>query len=110
MFALLKLQNKHEIMCRDIFKKKTFAKKIFYRRKLYSAFMVTGHNMTEHIRYIKTLAERLQAIDDKLAEKDLVIILISKLPEEYDHLITAVVYNLGVLKHFAPGVFWTWEY
>ena len=56
------------------------------------------------------MAERLQAIDDKLAEKDLVIILISKLPEEYDHLITAVVYNLGVLKHFAPGVFWTWEY
>ena len=46
--------------------------------------------MTEHVNHIKTLAEHLQAIDDEIAEKDLVIILISSLPDEYNHLITAL--------------------
>ena len=51
--------------------------------------MVTGQNMTEHINYIKNLAEHLNAIDDEIVEKDLFIILISSLPGEYNHLITA---------------------
>ena len=46
--------------------------------------------MTEHINYIKTFAEHLSAIDDEIAEKDLVIFLISSLPEKYNHLITAL--------------------
>ena len=72
------------------FQQKTLSKKIFYRRKLYSARMEKGQNMTEHINYIKTLSEHLEAIDDRIAEKDLVILLISSLPEEYNYLITAL--------------------
>ena len=52
--------------------------------------MVTGQNMTEHINYIKTLAEHLSAIGNETAEKDLVIILISSLQEEYNYLITTL--------------------
>ena len=51
--------------------------------------MVTGQNMTEHIHYIKTLAEHLRENDDKIAE-DFVIILTSSFPEEYNHLKTAL--------------------
>ena len=46
--------------------------------------------MVEHINHIKMLAEHLEAIDDNIAEKDLVIILISSLPDEYNYLITAL--------------------
>ena len=52
--------------------------------------MVTDQNMTEHINYIKTLAEHLSAIGHEITEKDLVIILISRLPEEYNCLTTTL--------------------
>lgn len=52
--------------------------------------MATAQNMTEHINYIKILAQHLSEIDHEIAQKDLVIILISSLPEEYIHLITAL--------------------
>ena len=40
--------------------------------------------------YTKRLPEHLEAVDDAVAEKDLVIILVSSLPEEYNYLITAL--------------------
>lgn len=64
--------------------------------------MATAQNMTEHINYIKTLAQHLSAIDDEIAQKDLVVILISSLPAEYIHLITA-------LEMVADGHL-TWDY
>ena len=59
------------------FEQKTLSRKIHYRRKLYSSRMEKGMSMIEHINSIKTLSERLEAVDDAVAEKDLVIILIS---------------------------------
>ena len=72
------------------FEQKSLSRKIFYRRKLYSARMDKGTSMVAHVNYIKTLSEHLEAVGDAVAEKDLVIILISSLPEEYNHLITAL--------------------
>ena len=72
------------------FEEKSLSKKIFYRRKLYSARMEKGTNMVTHINYVKTLSEHLESVDDPIAEKDLVIILISSLPDEYNYLITAL--------------------
>ena len=46
--------------------------------------MQKGQNMKEQINHIKTLSEHLEAIDHRIAEKDLVILLISSLPEEYN--------------------------
>ena len=52
--------------------------------------MQKGTSMINHINYIKTLSEHLEAVRDAVAEKDLVIILISSLPEDYNYLITAL--------------------
>ena len=52
--------------------------------------MAKGTDMTDHINYLKTLAEHLEAVDDAVLEKDLVIILISSLSEEYNYLVTAL--------------------
>ena len=46
--------------------------------------------MIEHIKYVKTLAEHLEAEGDAVKEKDLVIILISILSDEYNFFITAL--------------------
>ena len=72
------------------FEKKSLAHKIFYRRKLYAAKMEKGTTMINHVNHIKTLAEHLDAVGDPIMEKDLVIILISSLPDEYAYLITAL--------------------
>ena len=50
--------------------------------------MEKGTKMINHINCIKTLAEHIEGVGDTLAENDLVIILMSSLPEEYDFLIT----------------------
>lgn len=49
--------------------------------------------MINHVNYLKTLSEHLDAIGDPIKEnfviiRDLVIILINSLPDEYNHLIT----------------------
>ena len=75
------------------FQQKTLSKKIFYRRKLYSAKMDKGKNMTEHINYIKTLSEHLEAIGDPIEEKDLVILLISSLPDDCRCLTTTFAFT-----------------
>ena len=46
--------------------------------------------MTNHVNEIKTTSEHLKAISAQIAEHDLVIILISSLPEEFIYLITAL--------------------
>lgn len=72
------------------FEKKSLSQKIYYRRKLYAARMDTGASMLEHVNYIETLSEHLQAVGDPITEKDLVIILVRSLPEIYNYLITAL--------------------
>ena len=58
--------------------------------------------MIDHITYIKTLLEHLEAVDDLVQEKDRVIILISSLPEDYNYIFTALE-AIGEEKL-------TWEY
>lgn len=72
------------------FEGKSLAKKILYRRKLYSARMEQGTTMISHVNYIKTLAEHLEALEDEVSDMDLVIILLSSLPESYNHVITTL--------------------
>ena len=64
------------------FQRNTLSRKILYRRKLYSACMNKGANMVEHINHIKMLAEHLEAIDDNMAEKDLVRLGLETIDEE----------------------------
>ena len=72
------------------FEEKTLSKKISYRRKLYRTNMNPGTDMTTHINHIKTISEHLEALDDPVPEKDLVMILISSWPPEYNNLITTL--------------------
>ena len=64
------------------FEEKSLSRKIFYRKKLYSARTANATDIIDHINYLKTLTEHLEVVDDAVLEKDLVIILISSLPEE----------------------------
>ena len=67
----------------NTFEEKTLSKIIQYRRKLYSVKLKEKQTMTEHVNYVKTLSEHLEALEDPVRERDLVIVLLSSLPEEY---------------------------
>lgn len=68
----------------------SLSRKIFYHPKLYSAPMNKGTSMLARVNYIKTLWDLLEAVGNAVAENDLVSILISSLPDEYNYLITAL--------------------
>ena len=70
------------------FEEKTLSRKIRYRRQLYALRKGNETTMVEHINKLKTISEHLEALDDAVLEKDLVMILISSLPEDYNNLIT----------------------
>ena len=72
------------------FEEKTLSKKIFWRRKLYELRLSNSCTMESHINELKTISEHLEALNDAVLEKDLVMILISSLPEDYNNLITAL--------------------
>ena len=83
------------------FEEKTLSRKIMYRQKLYWLRM-ENENMVEHINKLKTISEHLEALDDAPPEKELVMILLSSLPKEYNNLIT----TLETLKEEKL----TWDY
>ena len=74
----------------NTFEEKTLSKIIQYRRKLYSVKLKEKQSMTEHVNHVKTLSEHLEALEDPVRERDLVIVLLSSLPEEYNNLITTL--------------------
>lgn len=67
-----------------------YERKLFIERSCIPLEWKKRQNMTEHIIYIKAMSEHLQAIDDRIAKKDLVIFLISSLPEKYNYFVEAL--------------------
>ena len=72
------------------FEEKTLAKICYYRKILYRMQLGKGQTMEAYVNHMKTIAEHLENLDDPVAEKDLVYILISSLPPDYHNLITAL--------------------
>ena len=52
--------------------------------------MLMGESMVEHINCVRTIADQLEGLGDPVAEKDLVMILLSSLPDGYNNLITTL--------------------
>ena len=72
------------------FEKKSLSAIINYRRRLYGIKAERNTDMHAHVNRIKTVAEHLEAIGDNVSEKDLAIVLLSSLPEDYSQLVTAL--------------------
>ena len=72
------------------FEEKSLTRIIKYRSELYSMTMSEEMPMVEQINHLKTVSERLESLDDIVAEKDLVMILLKSLPKSYHNLITAL--------------------
>ena len=74
----------------DRFEEKTVAKICYYRKILYKMELGKGQTMEAFVNYMKTIAEQLENLDNPVAEIDLVYLLLSSLPPEYNNLMTAL--------------------
>ncbi|KAG3045812.1 hypothetical protein PI124_g23574 [Phytophthora idaei] len=72
------------------FEKRSLANKLFLRRRFFTTMMDEGDDVLEHINKVKTLAEQLDAVGAPVSEDDLVIMLLARLSESYQFLITAL--------------------
>ena len=86
------------------FEEKTLSRKVELRRKLYETRLKAGDSipMVDYINNLKTISENLECVEDPVADKDLVMILLSSLPSEYNNLLT----TLETLKEERL----TWDY
>ena len=59
-------------------------------RKFFTIQMEEGEDLVAHINKVKALASQIAVIDMPLREADVVMSLLSSLPESYGRLITAM--------------------
>ena len=81
-----RMQGKHG----QHYEKISLTYKNLHQCKLCGAKIEKRNNMINQADYIKTLSEHLDTVGDPIQEKHLVIVLIRRLPEEYNHVITAL--------------------
>ena len=88
------------------FEEKTLSRKVELRRKLYETRLKEGDKlpMVDHINNLKTISENLECVEDPVAENDLVMILLSSLPPDYNNLLT----TLETLNE--ERLTWNWNY
>ena len=82
----------------DQFQKKTWAKKLALRRRLYSLKLKEGDSVHNHIKLMTETFDELYVIGDSLNEEDRVVHLLTSLPESYDMLVTALEASQDVPK------------
>ena len=56
-----------------------------------------GTSVVEHLNLFNKVISELLAVDVKIDEKDKALILLSSLPESYDHIVTTMLYSKETL-------------
>ena len=74
----------------DQFQKKTWAKKLSLRRRLYAVKLNEGQSIQKHIKTMTEIFDELAITGDPLDEENKVVHLLASLPKSYDMLVTAL--------------------
>lgn len=74
----------------DHFECKTIGNKLILKKQYFRSEMREGMSMETHLKEMKSLTEKLAAIDSPISEEDQVVTLLGSLPESYQHVVTAL--------------------
>ena len=72
------------------FERNTVANKLFLKKQYFRTIMDEGTVMSQHIKHMKELTDKLAAIQAPIAEEDQVVTLLGSLPSSYDNVVTAL--------------------
>ena len=71
---------------------KSLSNKLYLKKQLYGLRMKEGTIVLEHLNFFNKIISELIAADVKIDEEDKSLILLSSLPESYDHIVTTMLY------------------
>ena len=74
----------------QLYETKDLSNRLFLRRKFFTVQMANHEHMITYINRVKVMADKLAAIGASVEEEDIVMTLLSGLPENYNNLIVAL--------------------
>jgi len=75
---------------RGHFERDTLANKLFLKKKFFRLSMAQGCSISEHMKIMKELTDKLTALGSPVSEEDQIVTLLGSLPASYDTVVTAL--------------------
>ena len=75
----------------DLYTKKSMAKRLATKKKLYTLQMEEGSSISDHIDPFNKIILDLEDINVKIDDKDKAMILLCSLPSSYEHLVDTLI-------------------
>ena len=82
---------------KELFLKKSLAKRLYMKRKLYTFSMKDGTTLKDHVDEFNKLILDLENVNIVLEDEDRALILLSSLPDSYEHFIDTLLYGRQTL-------------
>ena len=67
-------------------------------KDLYRLKMEDGANLLKHLNVFKGLLDQLGRVDVKVEEEDQALLLLTSLPDSFEHIVTTVLYGKDTLQ------------
>ncbi|KAL9427116.1 hypothetical protein AB3S75_033833 [Citrus x aurantiifolia] len=81
----------------ELFLKKSLAKRLYMKRKLYTFSMKEETAMKDHLDEFNKLILDLENVNANLEDEDRALILLSSLPDSYEHFVDTLLYGRQTL-------------
>ena len=81
----------------ELFLKKSMAQRLYMKRKLYTFSMKEGIVMNDHLDELYKLILNLENVSIILDDEDMALILLSSLPDSYEHFVHTLLYGRQTL-------------
>jgi hypothetical protein len=72
------------------FERDSLSNKIFLKKKYFRSEMKEGESLTNHLKSMKQLTDRLAAVKAPISEEDQVVTLLGSLPDSFSSLVTVL--------------------
>ena len=76
---------------------KSLSNKLYLKKQLYGLRINERIMVLKHLNFFNKVISELLTVDVKIDEKDKVLILLSSLPQSYDHIVTIMLYDKETL-------------
>ena len=85
------------VKVRDLVYDQNLSNKLYLKKQLYGLRVNEGTAVLEYLNFFNKVINELLTVDIKINEEDKTLILLSSLPESYDHNVTIIFYGKKTL-------------